>query len=138
MLQMLGVQRLTTARRWSRFLACGLGYLLVLQGLMASIGLGMSASASEPPVEICTSYHAIGLQPSHNQKKSDHRPQCPFCLAAVQSCRHLAGPGFAAAHTSYGETRLLGVFHVVRNCQVSGFCLRRTAGDPRGPPQFSV
>jgi hypothetical protein len=137
-LQMADVKRLTTARSWRRLVARSLGCLLVLQAVMAGIGLGMSASASEQTAfEICTS--ASSHHPGGNQQKSDHRPQCPFCLAATQCGRHyLSAPSVATAHSSNVEARVVGVFRVVCNDEISGFCSRRTSGDPRGPPEFSI
>ncbi|HTO81952.1 MAG TPA: DUF2946 family protein, partial [Methylomirabilota bacterium] len=85
-----------------RFLAAALAYALAIQGLIVSVGLGMSAAAAADHIDfvICApaaDHGAAAAPDGDRQNQTDHRPQCPFCFVAAQSGGLLATLGDPAA-----------------------------------------
>jgi len=125
-----------------RFLAAALAYLLAVQGLIVSIGLGMSAAAAADHIDfvICApaAGHGAAAPDGDRQNQTDHRPQCPFCFVAAQSSGLLAtldgstalavAPPRQASALRYGSGGARCFIRV----------LFRTNGNPRAPPGFSA
>ena len=124
-----------------RLVAAVLAYLLAVQGLIASVGLGMSAAAGELDVAICATVAGRGIEapPAGDRRHhGDERPQCPFCFVAAQSSGLLAtldgstavavAPPRQASALRYGSGGARCFIRV----------LFRTNGNPRAPPGFSA
>jgi hypothetical protein len=110
---------------------------------MASVGLGMSAAAAPRQFgfAICRlvsgpSAHAPAT--NRDRQNPSPRPECPFCLVAAQSACHVATTGKAPAFPGYAGMQTAGTLlgHIGDRPFVPQF--RRTVGDPRAPPIFSV
>jgi hypothetical protein len=131
------------ARCSGRILAIGLAYLLAMEALIASVGMGMSAVATAGQHEfvICSSIGDHGfVAPSRidHQNKSDCQPQCPFCFVAAQNAVHLASIGDGLTSPAYAELQIKDLHYGDYNGGIRVPVFYRTTGDPRGPPQFSV
>ena len=126
-----------------RLVAAALAYLLAVQGLIASVGLGMSAAAAADKIDfaICASGTGRGIEapPAGDRRHhGDQRPQCPFCFVAAQSSGLLAtldgstalavAPPRQASALRYGSGGARCFIRV----------LFRTNGNPRAPPGFSA
>jgi hypothetical protein len=141
--QMVGIRKLIRARWSGRLLAVGLAYLLAIEALIASVGLGMSATTSpgQTAFSICSSISDRGIvAPSDDsdRSKSSHQTQCPFCFLAAQSAVHLATIGDGFACSAYADLQVAELQYGNYDGGISTPASYRTSGDPRGPPQFSV
>jgi hypothetical protein len=141
--QMAGLRRLIRARWWGRLLAVALAYLLAIEALIASVGIGMSAVAApgQPQFAICSSVADHGIarpSDSDNPNRSGHETHCPFCFLAAQSAVHLATVFDGFASPAYAELRVAGPRYGNYDGRLPAHTLYRTTGDPRGPPDFSV
>jgi hypothetical protein len=123
-------------------LAVYVAYALAIEAMMASVGLGMSASAAAKPTDniLCSfAYNQTANVPVRDDDRQKPRPapQCPFCFIAAQSTNHFATVGQASAFPAYAGLLIAptsdpsgdGAF-------VSQF--RHRHGEPRAPPAFSV
>ena len=126
-----------------RFLAAALAYLLAVQGLIVSIGLGMSAAAAADHIDfvICApaAGHGAAAAPDGDRRnQTDHRPQCPFCFVAAQSGGLLAtlgDPAAVPADIARDVSTLRYSFGSHRDFISPRF---RSNGNPRAPPRLSV
>lgn len=110
---------------------------------MASVGLGMSTYAvpGQNWLVFCSS--AAGLTAHAPAKSSDPQnrspqPQCPFCFVAAQSAGYVATAGEPPASPAYVGGRVTDTLSGHRGDKVVLLQPRRTVGDPRAPPAFSV
>jgi hypothetical protein len=123
-------------------LAVYVAYALAIQAMMASVGLGMSASAAAERTDnvLCSfAFNQTANVPVRDgdRQKPGPAPQCPFCFIAAQSARDIAALGAAPAFPAYAGLLIApisdpsgdGVF-------VPQF--RHRHGEPRAPPAFSV
>jgi hypothetical protein len=121
----------------SGVLAVCIAYALAMQALMASVGLGMSAVAApgQPGFVIC--HFASTPAPDRDRQRPNPEPQCPFCFVAAQSAGHVALVGEATALPAYTGLFVASLLNPIgAGIFVPQF--RRTTGDPRAPPAFSV
>ncbi len=124
-------------------MAVVLAYALALQGLIASVGLGMSAASAAGNIDlvVCSSvaYAGIAASPAGGGRdKNDHRPQCPFCFVAAQSAGFPATPGDAAVVPVSAARNVSRLRYGIAGSRVVVSSLRRSNGNPRAPPRFSV
>jgi hypothetical protein len=123
-------------------LAVYVAYALAIQAMMASVGLGMSASATPERTDNVLCSFAFNQNANVRVREDDRQkpgpaPQCPFCFIAAQSARDIAALGAAPAFPAYAGLLIArisdpsgdGVF-------VPQF--RHGHGEPRAPPAFSV
>ncbi len=119
-----------------------LAYALALQGLIASVGLGMSAASAADHIEIvlCSPVAHAGITPSPGggRDKNDQRPQCPFCFVAAQSAGFLATPGDATVVPVGDAPNVSRLRYGIAGIHIVVLPLRRGNGNPRAPPLFSV
>jgi len=104
---------------------------------MASVGLGMSvfATPEQPSAVIC--HFASGSVPDGDRQKPSPEPRCPFCFVAAQSATDNALVGEATTLPAYAGVFVAAILGPIGDGTfVSQF--RRTTGDPRAPPAFSV
>jgi hypothetical protein len=94
------LQQLVRSRSRGGLLAVCVAYSLVIQAVMASIGLGMSAGAllDRTGFVLCSfaSDTNAPVQDSDRQKPNP-APRCPFCFIAAQSAGNVATVGKASA-----------------------------------------
>jgi Protein of unknown function (DUF2946) len=140
---MAGLRKLIWSRWSGRLLAVCLAYLLAVEALVASIGMGMSAAAApgQPEFSICSSYaddDPVAPPADNERNKSDHRSQCPFCFVAAQNAVHMATIGDGVDSPPYAELQVTRLHNSNYNGGIPLPAFYRTTGDPRGPPQFSV
>jgi hypothetical protein len=141
---MLGLRQFIRARRLGGVIAMSVAYAFTIQGLMASVGLGMSAGAARTGYAdfvICS--FAPGQNAHAPAREGDHQkpapqPQCPFCFVAAQSSGQVAAVGEAPVLPAYAGLRIVDALtgHIGDSKFVPLF--RRTVGDPRAPPTSSV
>jgi hypothetical protein len=141
--QMAGLRTLIRVRWSGRLLAVALAYLLAIEAVIASVGMGMSAVAApgQPEFAICSSVADHGLagpSDSGNRNRSGHQSHCPFCFLAVQSAVHLATVFDGFTSPAYAELRVTGPRYGNYDGRFPPHTFYRTTGDPRGPPDFSV
>ena len=140
---MVRLRKLIQTRWVGRLVALLLAYLFVAEGLIASVGSGMSAAAApgQFTFPIClsaTDNGLVALPGKSDRDTSDRQSQCPFCLVAQEASIHSAAIGDTSVSLSYSE------IHTTKACfgNYSGTALilngYRTPGDPRGPPPYSV
>ena len=130
--------------RWSGgALALCVAYSLAIQALLVSVGLGMSAAATPGQAGFVIRSFVSG--PSSpvpatdgGQNQPAPRPQCPFCFVAAQSAGHLAAIDAVAAFAVYGGFDVFAVRYSRFTDELFVPPFRRTVGDPRAPPTFSV
>jgi len=140
---MRGMRKFIRGRRASALLAVYIAYILAIQAVMASVGIGMSASAApnQTAFVIC-SFAASRIAHAADGKggPQDHTPQlqCPFCLVAAQSGRHVATMGGTPAFRAHVESRVISRLSANYGNKVVLLQPRRTVGAPRAPPAFSV
>jgi hypothetical protein len=121
-------------------LAVCIAYTLAIQALIASVGLGMSAftAPGRTGFVICgLATPAQTATPDSDRQKRDPTPQCPFCFIAAQSAGHIALVGKAATLPAYAVLSVAAILDPVGDA-IFVPRLRRTRGDPRGPPALSV
>jgi hypothetical protein len=107
---------------------------------MTSVGLGMSAFAAPGRTGFVICGLATPTQtstPDSDRQKRDPVPQCPFCFIAAQSAGHIALAGNATVLPAYAAPSVATILDSVGDA-IFVPQLRRTSGDPRGPPAFSV
>lgn len=136
------MRHLIRARRCGGLIALCVAYALVIQALMASVGLGMSAAAAPGQAD----FVICGLAPAADtrapaadgdqQKKPAPQPQCPFCFVAAQSAGHFAAMGGAVALPAYAGLRIIDALTGHRSDGTFVPRFHRMAGDPRAPPRF--
>jgi hypothetical protein len=117
-----------------------LAYSLAIQAMMTSVGLGMSAGASPDGFVLCSiASHQTANDPARDgdRQKPTPGPQCPFCLVAAQSADHIATMGEAPAFPAYAGLLSTAILDPI-GTGVFVFQLRRSHGEPRAPPAFSV
>ena len=137
---MSGLRQFIDARRSSRLLAVCIAYALALQALMASVGLGMSAFATDGQagLVVCASLAPAALVPSGERRQPNPRPQCPFCFIAAQCAGNNiavmgAFPKTPVYAGGYGAAMLS---HGGEGASVASF--RHRIAEPRAPPTFSA
>jgi hypothetical protein len=139
---MCGVRRFIRSRWSGGLLAFCVAYSLTIQALMVSVGLSMSAAVASGHSDFVICSFAAGLNagaPADGSgQKPAPRPQCPFCFVAAQSAGDAATVGETPAFPAYAGVQIAGGIssHVGDGNFVPQF--RRTAGEPRAPPLFSV
>jgi hypothetical protein len=140
---MAGIRALIRARWSGRLLAAGAAGLLVLQTLIASVGLGMSAASpfGQQAFDICSAAATDSVNaPAHNNDgtPNSRHPQCLFCLFAAQCASHPATVGDARAFPAFAVDALAAPPYDALNYHAIHGRLHRTTGDPRGPPSFPI
>lgn len=140
---MPGIRALIRARWSGGLLTAGAACLLVLQALIASVGLGMSAASpfGQPAFDICSATATDSVDaPAHNNDGTPNgrHQQCPFCSVAAQCVSHPAMVGDAKAFPPLGEGDVATAPYAAVNHRAIRVRLRGTTGNPRGPPSFSV
>jgi len=126
-------------RRPGALLAIAVAYALALQALMASVGLGMSAAAVSGNDGFVLCVHAPDSRTTapDDRRFPNPAPQCPFCFVAAQSSCHVAAVGATPLLPAYARLPVVGRLAGDAGIRfVPQF--RRTVGDPRGPPAFSI
>ena len=126
-----------------RLVAAALAYLLAVQGLVVSVGLGMSAAAAADRIDfvICapTAGYRVAAAPAGDHRdQTDHRPQCPFCFVAAQSgglLVTLGDPAAVPAAPTRDVTLLRYGLGSHRDFASPRF---RSNGNPRAPPRLSA
>jgi hypothetical protein len=132
---MLGLRRFIRSRRSGAWLSICVAYTLAIQALMVSVGVGMSAAAEADGTALVICNHAPA-SPDDPQKPNS-APQCAFCFIAAQTSNNVLVAGDAPALPPYA-TLPITTMPDRHGERVFIPQLRRTAGDPRGPPRFSV
>lgn len=124
-------------------LALCLAYTLAIEAVMASVGLGMSAFAAPGQTDFVICSLSAGLTAHATPTRNDPQnhapqPQCPFCFVAAQGGGHLATAGEPPAFHAYVGAKVAS--RLAEPCGDKLVLLRprRTVGDPRAPPAFSV
>jgi hypothetical protein len=140
---MLGARNFIWTRSLGGLLAVCVAYMLAIQALMASVGLGMSAALPSGQADFVVCSFAFGSShqvpvPNHDQNEPDHQPQCPFCFIAAQSAGHPATIGEVMAFPAYAGLFVAGRLHRRVAVQIFIPPFRRMVGDPRAPPSSSV
>jgi hypothetical protein len=88
--------------RWLRgILAVCVAYVLAIQALMASVGLGMSAFAAPGQSGFVICHFASASPTDSDRQKPSPEPQCPFCFVAAQGAGDIALVGEATAFPAY-------------------------------------
>jgi hypothetical protein len=134
------LRQLIRPRRPGAVIALCLAYLLAIQGLMASVGLGMAMVPGQAGFIICGSVPVADVQTpaSGDQKQSPKSiPECPFCFIASQSASHIAMAGDAPALPPYAGNLVAAIVDGTDNDAII-LKFRRTGGEARAPPSFSV
>jgi Protein of unknown function (DUF2946) len=131
------------SRRPRRSMAVLLAYALALQGLIASVGLGMSAASAADHIDLvlCSSVVHTGTAASPasgGRDKNDRRPQCPFCFVAAQSAGFPATPGVATVVSIGAARNVSRLRYGIARTGIVASPLRRSNGNPRAPPRFSA
>ena len=122
-------------------MALCVAYSLAIQAVVASVGLGMSASAAPERDDILCSFAFnqtadVPVRDDDRQRPSP-APQCPFCFVAAQSAGHIATAGEAPAFPVYAGLSIAAISDPIGDgAVVSEF--RHRHGEPRAPPAFSV
>jgi len=136
---MQAMRKFVGHRRWSALLSIGVAYALAMQALLASVGFGMSAAETPGQDGAVLCLHASDTQPTTpGGKTPEPRPQCPFCFIAAQSSCEVAAVGSAPILPAYAGLPLAGRLTAVSGDRGYVPQFRRTVGDPRAPPKFSV
>jgi len=140
---MAGMRGLICTRWSGGLLAASVATLLAFQALIASVGLGMSASSlfGQPVFDICSGGAKTGQQePGRNDgtDQSRHPPPCPFCFVAAQCASHPAMAGDVKDIPAFSGRDLAAPPYVSINHRVVYGRPLRTTGNPRGPPSFPV
>jgi hypothetical protein len=117
-------------------LAVYVAYSLAVQGLMASVGLGMAAGAAPGPEDfvLCGAASHQG-EPARDPQAP--APHCPFCFVAAQSAGLVATAGVTPAFPAYASLSI-GAVSPRRGDGTSLLQVRYTHGEPRAPPGVSV
>lgn len=137
------MRKLICCRRAGALFAVYIAYTLAIEAVMASVGLGMSAFAAPGQATLVLCSLADGLTIDAPAKTGDRqnqtpRPQCPFCFVAAQSVGHVATAGEPPVFPAYVGSRVIGALSDHCRDKVFPPRPRRTVGDPRAPPAFSV
>ena len=115
-------------------------YSLAVQAVIASVGLGMSATGSADGFVLCSfASHQTANEPARDdgRQKPTPAPQCPFCFVAAQSAGHIATVGEAPAFPAYAGLLTAAVLDTI-GAGAFVFQLHHRHGEPRAPPTFSV
>jgi hypothetical protein len=115
-------------------------YSLAVQAVIASVGLGMSASSSADGFVLCSfASHQTANEPARDggRQKPTPAPQCPFCFIAAQSSGHIATVGDAPAFPAYAGSLSVAILDPI-GAGTFVFQLHHAHGEPRAPPTFSV
>lgn len=140
---MRGMRKFIRGRRASALLAVYVAYMLAIEAVMASVGIGMSAGAAPNQTDFVICSLAAGPAPHTPANSGDPQnrtplPQCPFCLVAAQGAGHVATAGEPPAFRAYVASQVTGRLSDIYGDKVALPQPRRTVGDPRAPPAFSV
>jgi hypothetical protein len=123
-------------------LAVYVAYALAIQAMMASVGLGMSASAAAERTDnvLCSfAFNQTANVPVRDgdRQKPGPAPQCPFCFIAAQSARDIAALGAAPAFPAYAGL-LIAPISDPSGDGVFVLQFRHRHGEARAPPALSV
>ena len=140
---MAGIRALIRARWSGGLLAAGAACLLVLQTLIASVGLGMSAASpfGQQAFDICSAAATDSVnapERKHEGTPNSRHPQCLFCFFAAQCASHPAAVGNARAFPAFAVDSVAASPYEALNYRAVHRRHHRTTGDPRGPPSFSI
>ncbi len=134
------LRQLIRPRRAGAAIALCVAYLLAVQSLMASVGLGMSMVPGQTGFIICGFVPAAEVRTpasgDHNQSQKSPA-ECPFCFIASQSVGHIAMTGQTPALPPYAGNLVAAVVGSTGNDAII-LKFRRTAGEARAPPSFFV
>jgi hypothetical protein len=131
------LRQLIRPRRSGAAIALCLAYLLAIQGLLASVGLGMSMVPGQTGFIICGSVPAADVRMPASGHQDQSPKSCPFCFIASQSAGHVALAGDAPALLPYAGKFVAVVSGSTGNDAII-LKFRRTEGEARAPPSFSV
>ena len=134
------LRRLIRPRRPGAAIALCLAYLLAIQGVMASVGLGMALVPGHAGFAICGSVAAVDIRTpasgDHNQSPKS-LPDCPFCFIASQSAGHIAISGGVPSLPAYAGDLVAAILGGAGDDALI-LKFRRTGGEARAPPSFFV
>jgi hypothetical protein len=120
-------------------LALCVAYSLVIQAMMASLGLGMSAGAAPDLVGfvLCSfAFHWTTPAPGDGQTPTP-APPCPFCFVAAQTANHVAAGSKTQTLPDYANVLIAAMSRPLGDGTfVPQF--HHSHGEPRAPPAFSV
>jgi Protein of unknown function (DUF2946) len=134
------VRQFVRLRSRDGLFAVVVAYLLAIQAMMASVGLGMSAGGSPDGFVLCSfASHQTANEPARDdgRQKRSPAPQCPFCFVAAQSAGHIATMGEAPAFPAYAGLLSVAILNPVAAVAFI-FQLHHSHGEARAPPIFSV
>jgi hypothetical protein len=137
---MTRLRQFVQSRSRGGLLAVYVAYALAIQTMMASVGLGMSASAAAERTDniLCSfAFNQTGNVPVRDDDRQKSAPQCPFCFVAAQSANHLATVGEVSAFPAYDGLSIATISDPIGD---GAFVpkVRYRHGEPRAPPVFSV
>ena len=123
-------------------MAVCVSYLLAIQALMASVGLGMSAGVApgQAGFVLCglTANETVNAPArDHDRQKPNPASQCPFCFVAAQSEGHVATTGEDPTFPTYAGLLIAAIPNPIGDGAVIPQ-FRHGHGEPRAPPAFSV
>ena len=130
--------------RWSGgLLAAGAACLLVLQTLIASVGLGMSAASpfGQPAFDICSAVATDSLNaPEHKARRHPKQPSpaMPLLLFRRAMRQSPGAVGNAKAFPAFAVDSVAASPYEALNYRAVHRRHHRTTGDPRGPPSFPI
>jgi hypothetical protein len=136
------VRRFVQSTSNGGLLAVCVAYSLAIQGLMASVGLGMSAGvASGHAGFVLCSFASddAANTPAQNRDRQipSPAPQCPFCFVAAQSAGLVATTGKAPTFPAYAGLQIGAISRPLGDGAIVPQ-FRHMHGEPRAPPPFSV
>ncbi len=134
------LRQLIRPRRLGAAIAVCLAYLLAIQGLMVSVGVGMSMVPDQTGFIICGSFPVadVGTPASGHQKQSPKSaPECPFCFIASQCAGHVAMAGVSPTLPHYRGNLVAAIVGDTGSDAII-LKFRRSGGEPRAPPSFFV
>jgi hypothetical protein len=139
---MKGTRNLIRSRS-GRALALCVAYSLAIQALIASVGLGMSVAAAPGHVDFVICSIASGSESPAQGSQDDRnrpnpRPECPFCFVAAQSASYIATIDGGSAFPVFAGLHIAGAVLGFKYDGTLVTPFRRSVGDPRAPPVFSV
>jgi hypothetical protein len=123
-------------------LAVCVAYLLAIQAMMASVGLGMSAGVGQDKAgfvlcSFASREAANAPAPGGDRHNPGPAPQCPFCFVAAQSAGQLATAGEAPAVPAYAGLLIATISEPLGE-GIFVPLFRHRHGEPRAPPAPSV
>jgi Protein of unknown function (DUF2946) len=134
------LRQLVRLRSRGGILAVLLAYLLAIEAMLASVGLGMSPGADHAGLVVCSlGSNQTANMPARDgdRQKPNPEPQCPLCFIAAQSAGHVAIAGEGLAFPAYFGLLIAAISDPLGDAAfVTWF--RHRHGEPRAPPVFSV